>query len=147
MHKEISTCSRKSVSFNGFNLRQTNLGNGKAKNSPTLSISRHLVLPACRIFFFLSSNTRDLTKFESVIAWNISNCLYYKLGGTPWKLASVRDKVCYFGLIYKKLENTVDVKSACCAAQMFLDSGEGLVFKEMLGNGTIQRPMNFTLTR
>lgn len=76
---------------------------------------------------------RDLTIFETAIAWNISTTLYYKLGGMPWKLDSVRDKVCYVGLVYKKLENLNDAKSACCAAQMFLDSGDGMVFKGNTG--------------
>lgn len=76
---------------------------------------------------------RDLTKFESAIAWNISTTLYYKLGGTPWKLSFVREKVCYIGLVYKKLETSLSNRSACCAAQMFLDSGDGLVFKGNTG--------------
>jgi len=77
----------------------------------------------------LGKYVRDLSLFESAIAWNICTTLYYKLGGVPWRLSSVRDRVCYVGLVYKKLENVSDVKSACCAAQMFLDSGDGMVFK------------------
>lgn len=76
---------------------------------------------------------RDLAKFESAIAWNISNTLYYKVGGTPWKLASVRDGVCYVGLVYKRIETDRDERTACCAAQMFLDSGDGLVFRGNIG--------------
>lgn len=76
--------------------------------------------------------TRDLSKFESDIAWNISTTLYYKMGGIPWKLSSIRQGVCYLGLVYKNLENS-DHRSACCAAQMFLDSGDGMVFKAANG--------------
>jgi hypothetical protein len=76
---------------------------------------------------------RDLSKFESAIAWNISTTLYYKMGGIPWKLGHVRDRVCYVGLVYKKMENTIDDRTSCCAAQMFLDSGDGLVFKATSG--------------
>jgi hypothetical protein len=76
---------------------------------------------------------RDLAKFESAISWNISTSLYYKLGGTPWKLSTVRDKVCYLGLVYKKIDTDKDPRIACCAAQMFLDSGDGLVFKGNTG--------------
>lgn len=74
---------------------------------------------------------RDLEKFESAIAWNISTSLYYKTGGLPWKLGQVRDGVCYVGLVYKKDDK--NEKSACCAAQMFLDSGDGLVFRGNVG--------------
>lgn len=72
-------------------------------------------------------------KFETAKAWNISNTLYYKLGGLPWKLGDVRDGVCYLGLVYKKTESNTKNKNACCAAQMFLDSGDGMVFRGNVG--------------
>jgi len=74
---------------------------------------------------------RDLEKFESAIAWSISTSLYYKTGGLPWKLGEIREGVCYVGLVYKKYEK--EEKNACCAAQMFLDSGDGLVFRGNVG--------------
>ena len=72
-------------------------------------------------------------KFDSAKAWNISAALYYKSGGLPWKLGNVRKGVCYVGLVYKKLNDNPDERTACCAAQMFLDSGDGLVFKGNVG--------------
>ena len=72
-------------------------------------------------------------KFDTAKAWNISNSLYYKLGGLPWKLVEVRDGVCYLGLVYKKTESDTKSKNACCAAQMFLDSGDGMVFRGNVG--------------
>lgn len=72
-------------------------------------------------------------KFDSAKAWNICNALYYKCGGLPWKLGTVRPGVCYVGLVYKKIEGSSDKKTACCAAQMFLDSGDGLVFRGNVG--------------
>lgn len=72
-------------------------------------------------------------KFDTAKAWNISNTLYYKLGGLPWKLGDVREGVCYLGLVYKKIESDSKNKNACCAAQMFLDSGDGMVFKGNVG--------------
>jgi len=72
-------------------------------------------------------------KFDTAKAWNISNTLYYKLGGLPWKLAEVREGVCYLGLVYKKTEADSKNKNACCAAQMFLDSGDGMVFRGNVG--------------
>ncbi len=72
-------------------------------------------------------------KFDTAKAWNISNTLYYKLGGLPWKLGEVRDGVCYLGLVYKKTETDSNNKNACCAAQMFLDSGDGMVFRGNVG--------------
>jgi hypothetical protein len=75
----------------------------------------------------------DDNKFETAKAWNISNTLYYKLGGLPWKLGDVREGVCYLGLVYKKTEGNSHNKNACCAAQMFLDSGDGMVFRGNVG--------------
>jgi hypothetical protein len=58
--------------------------------------------------------------------WNLGTALYYKAGGKPWRLNSARDGVCYIGIAYKLGEAKSD--SACCAAQMFLDTGDGIVF-------------------
>lgn len=60
-------------------------------------------------------------------AWNLSTALYYKSGGKPWKLASAREGVSYIGISFRKTDDG-DNRTACCAAQMFLDSGDGIVF-------------------
>lgn len=57
--------------------------------------------------------------------WNFGTAVYYKSGVKPWKTPWAREGVCYVGLAYKLTE---DGRQACCAAQMFLDSGDGLVF-------------------
>lgn len=67
------------------------------------------------------------------IAWRLSTAVFYKCSGRPWKLASVRPGVCYVGLVFKQDLTHSDPRWACCAAQMFLDSGDGLVFKGALG--------------
>ncbi|TVM03355.1 MAG: hypothetical protein CV087_05675 [Candidatus Brocadia sp. WS118] len=72
-------------------------------------------------------------KFDADKAWNIATALYYKSGGLPWRLGDVRDGVCYLGLVYKKSETDMMNKNACCAAQMFLDSGDGMVFRGNIG--------------
>ncbi|PIN89452.1 hypothetical protein COU60_03590 [Candidatus Pacearchaeota archaeon CG10_big_fil_rev_8_21_14_0_10_34_76] len=65
---------------------------------------------------------------ESDLAWNLSTALYYKAGGKPWKLSSARDGVCYIGIAFKNTGQGENSKTATCAAQMFLNSGEGIVF-------------------
>jgi hypothetical protein len=70
---------------------------------------------------------------QSEIAWNLCTAIFYKVGGRPWKVADIRDGVCYVGLVFKKDETTGTSRNACCAAQMFLDSGDGVVFKGALG--------------
>lgn len=66
-------------------------------------------------------------------AWNLSLALFYKAGGKPWKLATAREGVCYVGLVYKRTEPTYGSGTACCAAQMFLDSGDGVVLRSDFG--------------
>ena len=72
-------------------------------------------------------------KFDTSKAWNIATALYYKVGGLPWRLGDIREKVCYLGLVYKKTDLQEDTTNACCAAQMFLDSGDGMVFRGNIG--------------
>jgi hypothetical protein len=45
----------------------------------------------------------------------------------------VRSGVCYVGLAYKRRGTSSDDRFAVCAAQMFLSSGEGVVFRGALG--------------
>ena len=76
---------------------------------------------------------RNFKKIEGHLAWTVSTAAYYKAGGKPWKLSDIREGVCYLGLVYKQLERDKNVRNACCAAQMFLDSGDGTVFKGAVG--------------
>lgn len=65
----------------------------------------------------------------ATVAWNLATGLYYKTQPEPpWKLAHVRPGVCYIGLVFKMIPN--DPKQhACCAAQMFLNEGDAVVFR------------------
>jgi hypothetical protein len=77
--------------------------------------------------------TRDLDAIQADIAWSLSTAAFYKTGGRPWKLGAVRRGVCYVGLVFKRDNRMADARSACCAAQMFLDSGDGIVFRGAVG--------------
>ncbi len=72
---------------------------------------------------------------KSAVAWFLSSALYYKSGGKPWRLCSAREGVCYVGLTFRRTPEIPHSPStsACCAAQMFLDTGDGVVFKGELG--------------
>ena len=70
---------------------------------------------------------------SATIAWKLATAAYYKGGGRPWQLANVRPSVCYVGLVYKRSDLTSDDRHACCAAQMFLTNGDGIVFRGALG--------------
>jgi hypothetical protein len=69
------------------------------------------------------------TQDVATVAWNLATGLYYKTQPKPpWKLSGVRPGVCYVGLVYKNLPNDPN-DHACCAAQMFLSEGDGVVFR------------------
>lgn len=76
---------------------------------------------------------KSMALMQSQIAWNISTATFYKCGARPWKLDAVRTGVCYVGIVFKQDQRSKDVRNACCAAQMFLDSGDGVVFKGAVG--------------
>jgi hypothetical protein len=78
-------------------------------------------------------NERSLTPLSDR-AWNIATAAYYKAGGKPWRLSSARTGVCYVGLAFR-LSDSRDRRSnsAVCAAQMFLEDGDGVVFKGEFG--------------
>lgn len=67
------------------------------------------------------------------LAWTQSVALYYKLGNKPWILNDVRKDVCYLGLIFKRLPDKSNKRSACSAAQMFLEDGDGAIFRGNIG--------------
>ncbi|MER8472741.1 hypothetical protein NKH23_25565 [Mesorhizobium sp. M1328] len=69
------------------------------------------------------------TQDAATIAWNLATGLYYKTQARPpWRLARVRPGVCYIGMVYKSLPRDPN-GHACCAAQMFLNEGDGVVFR------------------
>ena len=76
---------------------------------------------------------RELTPLSDR-AWNFSAATYYKAGGKPWRLATAREGVCYIGFSFKRTDDiNNNSRTACCAAQMFLDTGDGVVFRGKFG--------------
>lgn len=75
--------------------------------------------------------------------WNIGTALYYKCGGKPWRFVTARDGVCYIGIAFRR----ADEDTACCAAQMFLDSGDGVVFLGEYGPWYSPRDKQFHLSK
>jgi hypothetical protein len=84
---------------------------------------------------------------EATIAWNLCTAAFYKACGRPWKLANVRAGVCYLGLAFKKSGDAAEDRNACCGAQMFLSSGQGVVFKGALGPWYSPSTSEFHLSR
>lgn len=60
--------------------------------------------------------------------WNLGTGIYYKGGGKPWRLSTAREGVCYVGIAFRLENPELNSRNGCCAAQMFLDDGDGVVF-------------------
>lgn len=84
---------------------------------------------------------------DASVAWNLTTGIYYKAGAKPWTLADIRDGVCYIGLVFKKTNNPLDGQEACCGAQMFLHTGEGIVFKGAVGSWGSEKIGEFHLPK
>jgi len=97
--------------------------------------------------FSTATRAKSAEARSAAIAWNLATTTFYKAGGRPWKLSSIRENVCYIGLAFKRDEKASDPRSACCAAQMFLDSGDGVVFKGAVGPWYKKRRGDYHLSR
>lgn len=80
-------------------------------------------------------------------AWNLSTALYYKAGGKPWRLSTAREGVSYVGLAFRKTDPAITSATAVCAAQMFIDSGDGIVFLGEYGPWFSPKDKQFHLSR
>lgn len=62
-------------------------------------------------------------------AWNFVGGLYYKAGGTPWRLATSEPHTCYVGISFYKELNKPEATLRTSMAQMFTSSGDGYVLR------------------
>jgi hypothetical protein len=62
-------------------------------------------------------------------AWNIAVGLYYKAGGTPWRLSAVDRDVCLVGLSFYKALREPSSQLRTAMAQVFTSSGDGYVLR------------------
>jgi len=98
---------------------------------------------------FLRKDGRPIrgTQDPATLAWNLAVTTYYKFGKRPWRLEHIREGVCYIGLVFKRLTESTDSRLACCGAQMFLTSGDGVVFRGAVGPWRSPATKEFHLTR
>ncbi|MCI0563519.1 MAG: hypothetical protein MN733_34015 [Nitrososphaera sp.] len=97
---------------------------------------------------FLTSDGRPRRQLQdpATLAWNLSTTTFFKCEGRPWQLANVRPHVCYVGLTYKRDDTDPDPKNVCCGAQMFLNSGDGVVFRGAMGPWYVETEKSYHLS-
>lgn len=83
----------------------------------------------------------------ATLAWNFATTCFFKAGGKPWQLSGTRKGVCYVGIVFKEDSSTNDIGKACCGAQMFLGSGDGVVFRGAVGPWKTNAKDDFHLPR
>lgn len=98
-------------------------------------------------FLTQDGRPRRAVQDPATICWNLGTSIFFKAGGKPWQLASIRPGVCYVGLVNKRDDRNVDPRWAVCGAQMFLDSGDGVVFKGAAGPWYSDQIREFHLPR
>lgn len=84
---------------------------------------------------------------SATLAWNLATTCYFKAGGKPWQLANVRPGVCYVGVVFKQDASNPEPGMVCCGAQMFLESGDGVVFKGTPGRFKSEKGDDFHLPK
>lgn len=83
----------------------------------------------------------------ATLAWNLATTCFFKAGGKPWQLGASRPGVCYVGVVFKKDLSSPEPGNACCGAQMFLDSGDGVVFRGAVGPWLTKTDHDFHLPK
>ena len=76
-----------------------------------------------------ASGEKKQLQDEATRAWNLYTALYYKAGGTPWRLVHDLSELsaCYVGVsFYKTLDET---KLLTSTAQVFNERGEGIILR------------------
>lgn len=77
-----------------------------------------------------SKLARRLRKQDrSTIAWNLAVAIYYKANHFPWRIGYLREGTCYVGISFYR-DKTTSKKHMCASlAQIFSDTGEGMVVR------------------
>ena len=83
----------------------------------------------------------------ATLAWNLATTTFFKAGGKPWQLGTPRPGVCYVGIVFKKDLSSHEPGNACCGAQMFLESGDGVVFRGAVGPWITEADNDFHLPK
>ena len=62
-------------------------------------------------------------------AWNFTTALYYKAGGSPWRLSQVDPTVCFVGISFYREIGTDNPRLRTSLAQIFTATGDGYVLR------------------
>jgi hypothetical protein len=66
---------------------------------------------------------------RSNFAWNLAVALYYKANHFPWKVGYLKGGTCYVGISFYQDKTTREKHMCASLAQVFSDTGEGMVVR------------------
>lgn len=107
-----------------------NLRRGLKAEAMQLGIPTQLVWPRTLELHGAKANPGErLLQDVATRAWNFAVALYYKAGGTPWRMAEVDAETCFVGVSFYRevLESNPRLRTAM--AQAFTASGDGYVLR------------------
>ncbi|MFL3663673.1 MAG: argonaute/piwi family protein [Flavobacteriales bacterium] len=88
-------------------------------------------------------NSQDL----ATKAWNFTTGLYYKAGGTPWRLKEIDHNVCFVGISFYRDIHEKNTKMHSSMAQSFTAAGDGYVLRGKTFEWDITKGRSPHLTR
>jgi hypothetical protein len=72
---------------------------------------------------------RRKTLDRSSLAWNLAAAIYYKANHFPWKVGYLKKGTCYVGISFYQDKTKRDKTMCASLAQVFSDTGEGMVVR------------------
>ncbi len=106
-----------------------NLRRGLKAEAMQFGIPTQLVWPRTLRLIDSASSSERQSQDIATRAWNFTTALYYKAGGTPWRLAQIEPDVCFVGVsFYKDLLET-NPRMRTSMAQTFTSAGDGYVLR------------------
>jgi len=69
------------------------------------------------------------TQDPSLVAWNLCIAVYYKGGGTPWRLSTLTPDTCYIGIAFYRERRRNSERMRTAMAHIFAGQAESLVLR------------------
>lgn len=108
---------------------KSNLVKGKAGLPVQILRQSTLETLNCSMKIPTISAAKHRKQDPSTIAWNIAVALYYKANHFPWRVGNLSSGSCYIGISFYYDQTTHERNMFASLAQIFTDTGEGMVVR------------------
>lgn len=119
-----------SFSLEEDELVHQNLRRGLKAETMRFGIPTQIVWPRTLSMIEPTSKKREQSSQDiATKAWNFVTALYYKAGGSPWRLHQLDPGVCFIGISFFKDLNEKNSRMRTSMAQTFTAAGDGYVLR------------------